>query len=529
MADQQGHGLQIALVVTIVLLIGTMVLAGILYQNFSKCRSDVETLMAKLQQARQTEQLMTDHIQSLITLVGLPNPEQWVDKVGQPSDEPNEAGNTVWSRANAILLAHQNRFNDQSLNNLFAVAQRLDAELQKFEQNYKALAEKIEPVLQAIRQQLEDEKNALMQETSQKLAQLEEELRNVESQLDQKLDEIEKQSQQYRQRASQAMMEKQQLEKDKAALEQEFRQKVSQLAAQVRQLRRLTESKAYLAKPDGDVLSSHVADGYVIVSVGYADNLKPMTRFSVWGANQVVTPYWRTLNEEAEQDALETLGEQNKTNIEVKPLQGPKAAVEVIEILGDHEAMARIVWHDKARPLAVGDKIFNPVWSPGRKHRVALVGLFDLDGDKQDDRALLKHMLAQHGCVVDLEVLPDGTTEGELSALTDWVVLGHVPGITDVDEGIEENEEQGGFQLHRVTQAAQGVVRDAANLGVPTIAADEFYEFLGYQPHSRIYDPASYQAGTEAAARERAQAGQPQSGSARGNVPAPGFLRYIRY
>lgn len=529
MADQQGHGLQIALVVTIVLLIGMMVLAGILYQNFTKCRSDVETLMGKLQQARQTEQLMTDQIQSLITLIGLPNPEQWVDKVGQPSDEPNEAGTTVWSRANAVLAKHKDELNDQNLNSLLALTERLDGELRKARQNYDQLVEEIHPLLDLIRKQLEAEKNELETKTGRRLAELEEELRNVESQLDQKLAEIEAQSRQYRERAQQAMMDKQQLQKDKAALEQEYQQKVSQLAAQVRQLRRLTETKAYLAKPDGDVLSSHAADGYVIISVGYADNLKPMTRFSVWGANQVVTPYWRSLNEEAKQDAVETLGELKKQDIEVKPLQGPKAAIEVIEILGDHEAMARVVWFDKARPLAAGDKIFNPVWSPGRKHRVALVGFFDLDGDKEDDRALLKHMLAQHGCVVDLEVLPDGTTEGELSAFTDWVVLGHVPGITDAEAAIQEDEEAGGFQLHRVTQAAQTVIRDAANLGVPTIAADEFYEFLGYQPHSRIYEPANYQAGTEAGARERAQAGKPGTGTARGSVPAPGFLRYIRY
>lgn len=527
MADQQGRGLQIALVVTIVLLIVMMVLAGVFYQNFSKARTDALTLAQKLQEANQTQRLLTNQLQELLQAIGIPEPERMVASIGQQSDQPDKAGATVWARINFYLIDHQQKFgNDQSLTNLMVIIDRLDSELEKTRQNYETLAQQIQPVLERIRQKLEEEKQAVEGELRNQLTQAQQELMRVQQQIDERLQEMRSQVEQYERQARQAVLTTQQLQKDLQASRQEHERVVNALSAQIRQLRRLTETKSFLADPDGEVLKVDAAEGVCILSVGYKDHVRPMTRFSIWGPNQVVTPYWRDLNAEAQNEAVEAVGEVNRQNVRVPQPAGPKGSVEVIEVTGDHTCLARIRWYDTSRPLAAGDKIYNPVWSPKHVHRVALVGIFDMDGDGQDDRPLLKAMLRQQGCEIDLEVLPDGTVTGEVTALTDWVVLGRVPGITAKEDALQETE-TGNVQLGRITQAAQEVIRQATQLGVPAMNELEFYEMLGYQPYSPIYDPSRYNDGTEAAARAR----QPveTTGGGRSRTGAASAPRYFRF
>lgn len=528
MADQQGRGLQIALVVTIVLLIFMMVLAGVFYQNFSKARTDALTLAQKVSEANQTQRMMAEQLQGLLQAIGVPEPERMVANIGQPSDQPDKAGATVWARLNAYIFEHQQAFgNDQSLSNLFAVIDRLDAELQKTTQNYETLAQQIQPVLDRIRQKLEEEKQAVEGELRNQLAQAQQELVRVQQQIDEQLKEMRAEVQQYQAIASKATLASQQYQKDLEATRLEHQRVVNALSAQIRQLRRLTETRTFLADPDGEVVEVNAAEGYAILSVGSKDGVRPMTRFSIWGANQVVTPYWQKQNEEAQQEALETLGEEKREDTRVLPLQGPKGAVEVIEVTGPHTSLARIRWYDSSRPLAEGDKIYNPVWSPKRTHRVALVGIFDLDGDGQDDRPLLKAILRQQRCEIDLEVLPDGTMQGELSALTDWLVVGTVPGITASGDALEETE-TGNVGLSRLTQAAQLAIRQATQFGVPVMNAMEFYDSLGYQPYSPIYDPSRYNDGTEASARQRQPVGKVGAASSSRGAPASA-PRYFRF
>ncbi len=525
MADQQGRGLQIALVVTIVLLIVMMVLSGVFYQNFSKARTDALTLAQKVTEANQTQRMMAQNIQSLLQAIGIPEPEKFVAQIGEPADQPDKAGNTAWARVNAYLIEHQTKFgNDTSLSSLFAVIDRLDAELEKYKQNYETLASEIRPVLERVRQKLEEEKQSVEGELRNQLAQAQEELRRVQQSIDEQIQEMTAQVQQYRRNATKAVLEAQQIAKNLQAERQEHQRVVDAMSAQIRQLRRLTETKAYLAEPDGEIIAVDAAEGYCILSVGAKDNVRPMTRFSVWGPDQVATPYWRRQNEEAEQEAVETLGEQNRDKAKLFPLQGPKGYVEVIEVTGDHTSRARIRWFDTTRPLAANDKIYNPVWSPRHKHRVAIVGIFDLDGDGQDDRPLLKSILRQQGCEIDLEILPDGTMQGEISALTDWLVLGKVPGITVRGDALEETD-SGNVSLSRLTQAAQEAVRQATQFGVPAMSEHEFYDFLGYQPYNPIYDPSRYNDGREASARER----QPVTSGGRSTSRRPSAASAPRY
>src|SRR5262249_37392402 len=64
-----------------------------------------------------------------------------------------------------------------------------------------------------------------------------------------------------------------------------------------------------------------------------------------------------------------------------------KGAVEVTEVLGPHEAQARIVdQSDPIRDMILReDLLFNPTWNPSARERVALAGMIDLNGDGLDD------------------------------------------------------------------------------------------------------------------------------------------------
>lgn len=58
-----------------------------------------------------------------------------------------------------------------------------------------------------------------------------------------------------------------------------------------------------------------------------------------------------------------------------------KGKIEVVELVGSSEAKARIVKQKRSDPPAAGDPIYSPLFWPGQKIQIAVVGLLDFDGN----------------------------------------------------------------------------------------------------------------------------------------------------
>ena len=88
--------------------------------------------------------------------------------------------------------------------------------------------------------------------------------------------------------------------------------------------------------------------------------------------------------------------------------------MEVTHILGEHLSVARILEEDQANPIANGDKVFTPLWHPGQRTHFAILGTIDLDGDGEDDRALVKDLITSTGGVIDAEMDSQGKITGAI-------------------------------------------------------------------------------------------------------------------
>lgn len=187
-----------------------------------------------------------------------------------------------------------------------------------------------------------------------------------------------------------------------------------------------------------------VADGKIVwvdqrsrsayINVGQADGLRRQTMFSVVAGDEQV-------------------GRDQKT----------KGRLEVTEILGPHFAEARIIEDRMTDPLVEGDKIYTPLWQPGRTEGFGIIGFIDLDKDGSDDREMVRDLIRMSGGHVDAEDTPDGKQVGNLSINTRYLIEGEPP-TGDAAE-----------------KAYTKMQFDARQIGVRLIPVPKFLDMVGWK------------------------------------------------
>jgi hypothetical protein len=149
--------------------------------------------------------------------------------------------------------------------------------------------------------------------------------------------------------------------------------------------------------PQGKI--TEVADGgkTVYLNLGKGDGLRPGVRFGVL------------------EDSVSRIADAK-----------PKARLEIVEVnqQTDHLSRARVLPDRGGSTILRGDKVYSPVWQPGRKVNIGLVGKMDIDRDGKDDRENIKQLLLQNGGDVSVDLKPDGRQEGNLTVDTRWLVIG---------------------------------------------------------------------------------------------------------
>ena len=113
---------------------------------------------------------------------------------------------------------------------------------------------------------------------------------------------------------------------------------------------------------------------------------------------------------------------------EINPVKAEKkGTVEVVRILDGHLAEARIMDDDPSKPIMPGDQLFSAAWQPGHAEHFALVGLMDLDKDGVSDLDKVKDLITVNGGIVDAELKDDGTRVGQMTVDTHYLVQGEKP------------------------------------------------------------------------------------------------------
>jgi hypothetical protein len=196
-------------------------------------------------------------------------------------------------------------------------------------------------------------------------------------------------------------------------------------------------------QPDGRILTAVPGDEVVYIDLGRNDRLVLGIAFAVYSADDGIPADGRA-----------------------------KARIEVVSI-DEEAAECKIVGVAPNEIILEGDLIANPIYEPNRAVGFLVVGEFDLDHDgvlDADGAAAVESLIIEWG----------GTLSSEVTALTDFVVLGGAPRRPrPLPEGAPEQAER-----HRmVLQVYDHYVKTAEaarTLAVPILTQEVFLNFLGY-------------------------------------------------
>jgi hypothetical protein len=221
-------------------------------------------------------------------------------------------------------------------------------------------------------------------------------------------------------------------------------------------------------EPQGKILR-RLPDDLVEINIGSASLVRPGLTFTVLPndfpekGRQSRMRIVRTPNERGEYKSVERFIE--------------KGTIEVIEVLGPNSSRARITGeYDKIRDgIAVGDLLYNSVWRKGTTDHIALIGLFDINGDGSDDIEHVIRDLTKMGIPVDAYFdLRKRQWVGQITEQTRYIVEGYYPLNTANDPNREEKTKLLGA-IDAGIKAAQ------AKGGAQTVSFRDFFPRMGYR------------------------------------------------
>lgn len=199
---------------------------------------------------------------------------------------------------------------------------------------------------------------------------------------------------------------------------------------------RLEEQTKEIIQPDGKITFVNQSQGTVWIDIGRAAGLSLLTNFAVYSAD---------------------------TN-DLTTAATKKGAIEVVALVGDNMAEARILEDVISDPIMPGDRIHTNLWKPGERQRFALTDGIDLDGDKRSDIDEVRNLIAMNGGIVDFWLTDDGKPNGQLSAGTRFLVLGKEPETADLDR----------------LNARTKVIEEAKMYGLKIISLTDLLNGMGY-------------------------------------------------
>ncbi|HMP07099.1 MAG TPA: hypothetical protein PJ982_12170 [Lacipirellulaceae bacterium] len=388
--------------------------------------------------------------------------------IGRASTAEDNArsANTALSQAQGEANTYKTMMGFQEGDSLDAIRTAYDADMAQ----YAASLEEGMRMYRVVRESLFGEKNALqVNEATAKdeLKKLSARLLAVEAQKEQQVKKFQEEMERIRADAAAART---QFDDDRARMTAEndsYQKKLRDLQAEHDEaLARLSTEKVSLetqiakqqqsieklrlglpevdqfAQPsDGRITWVNQRYGTVWINIGEADGLRPQVTFSVSAAG------------------LDDAAAAEK-----------KGSIEVTRILGPHMAEAKVTSDASTNPLLPGDCIYSQVWDRGRQVGFGIAGFIDIDGDGRNDLEKLKNIIAANGGVVDAAPDDAGAKQGELKVTTRYLILGEFPSEA---------------RSTALRQSWNELSAEAENLGIQTIALEEFLSLMGWQSEAR--------------------------------------------
>ncbi len=157
-----------------------------------------------------------------------------------------------------------------------------------------------------------------------------------------------------------------------------------------------------------------------------------------------------------------------------------KGSIEVVRVLSENQAEARVLTEDHLRPISPGDPIYSPIWSAGVAEEFAFVGLMDLNEDGQSDWDRIQELVNLFGGRVEFYVDDEGNIQpgtGMISEYTTYLVVGDIPNPDDFFGDPERQEIAATIQAQHAE-----LTREAQRYGVRVLRRNDFLTHIGWKP-----------------------------------------------
>lgn len=425
MASSENQGLQIALIVFVMLTILLSVTTFMFFREYDEASRKAAEDATKATKAGQAEREAIDMARELRKILGVPEAATLSDV--QKTHEEDMKKYAATAQDDSKFYHQALEFLGQTLNTrtaeLIAARDAIQQEqsarekVEKAKQEQVAAAEqnaqKAEADLAAAKKTFEDDRKRMTDD----MADLQRQLKDKNDAMTELADSTKKQIDELSKKETD-------LGRTNEALNIKIRDLDPTIGFEV---------------PDGKIVWVDQGTRSAYVNVGRADGLLPQTLFSVVAGDEQVGKNQRT-----------------------------KGRLEVTRILDAHFAECRILEDKLIDPLLEGDKIYTPLWHPGRAESFAIVGFIDLDKDGSDDRELVRDLIRLNGGSIDAEDVisgPDaGKQIGKLNLNTRYLIMGEAPKDS---------------QVH--SKAYSTMIKDAREMGVREISVSKFLDQVGWK------------------------------------------------
>lgn len=454
MASSKNTGLTLTLIFFVITTLVFGVVAIMMWQDNQEGAAQWQADKEKFQKADQDLKLATADIATLKQLIGIDYAE-----IGGPDADPQEE-----SVAGALLDEMQKNAGNLQQKTVSATLEKMHTEIVELRgqlaDRQKALAD-----LQVKYDSLDDIQLAMRNETDEARKEAERTREEIQTTKETELSRKDELLAKQRDELNKLSGERDEAVANRDALKVQLEERIQRqqnlnrhLAEQLKDLK-----NDIWEVPDGRVVWTSRDKKTVYIDLGSSDRIPSRITFSVY---------------------------KKRNNGVARGEEDIKASIEVTKILGPHKAEARVLNANLFTPIAKGDPIYTPLWSPGRSETFALVGFIDLDGDGKSDRKQLRDKITATGAVVVAEIFDDGTTfpaDADFSDLinTDvkFVVKGDMP--SPEDTSVPEEKRQITDVLNHYK-----VMRDSAlDNGVAIVSLNDFLSYIGFKVERRLYRP----------------------------------------
>lgn len=223
-------------------------------------------------------------------------------------------------------------------------------------------------------------------------------------------------------------------------------------------------------KPSGELVFVDTGAGLCTVDIGIRDDVRVGATFSVYAKNNSGVG-----RRQSDKDI--------------------KGKIEVVELLEAHLAKARIVEESETDPMAPGDPFYSPLFWPGQKLQIALVGMLDFDGNPGTDRVEFNRIVKEAGAEIVVQINDDGKAIGKsgeevprsevasrITSATRFLVIG--------DLGDDSTADTAQKEIYTRIRSVLADMEDAArNNGVYIVKLKSFLEYNGYSSKRLVYTP----------------------------------------